>query len=95
MFNQIYIYNVTLSPIRISVDCVHTHFVFLCRVLFTNFVNLDKIYCKLNKIVVLPLHVAGENIISYLVQPTEILESFLFQFSNPHTHNTTQDQSSV
>ena len=32
-----------------------------------NFVNLSEI--KLNQIAVLPLHGAGENVISYLVQP--------------------------
>ena len=34
---------------------------------YANFVNLYEI--KLNQIAVLPLHGAGENVISYLVQP--------------------------
>ena len=39
----------------------------LCGVDCANFVNLYEI--KLNQIAVLPLHGAGENVISYLVQP--------------------------
>ena len=42
------------SALCVGVDCA-------------NFVNLYEI--KLNQIVVLPLHGAGENVISYLVQP--------------------------
>ena len=42
------------SALCVGVDCA-------------NFVNLYEI--KLNQIVVLPLHRAGENVISYLVQP--------------------------
>ena len=52
--NKINIFFMYVAPIHISVDCA-------------NFVNLYEI--KLNQIVVLPLHGAGENVISYLVQP--------------------------